>query len=101
MNTAIDGKYLIDARNPCSGSHHTEMDGCFFCVHDRFLPSALRQYIVECQDGGADAGQVAGAEAMLARVLEWQAANPDKVKTPDVVSDCELDHVMNPGGRQA
>lgn len=54
-----------------------------FVPRDRFLVETLEHYRTLCHNGGADEEQVAAVMRLIERVEAWQAANKDKVKTPD------------------
>lgn len=60
-----------------------------FRAQDRKLPDVLAFYISNCDDPG----HRLAASLRLAEILEWQAANPLRVKEPDTVLDDEWPRV--------
>jgi hypothetical protein len=57
-----------------------------FRVYDKALVSTLSHYLNECRALGADERHLEGVSQLLAKVLGWQNAHPDRMKVPDVES---------------
>jgi hypothetical protein len=62
-----------------------------FRAQDANLPYVLNRYIMLCKDPQ----HRLAASLRLAEVLEWQAANPLRVKEPDTVLDGEWPHLRH------
>lgn len=96
MKQPIDGKYEFEAVNPCTGNKHNHFDAAVFLAKDAAFQKMVQSYPGICESMGADPEQVEGARRMVARIMKYAVTH--QVKVPDVVNDCEINHVMNPGG---
>ena len=81
---SIDRKFKIQATSINSGNVYTENEAVCFLAKDRAFLMALPAYLEACKTIGAGPDQLKAVELMIERVREYQAANPHKVKVPDV-----------------
>ena len=96
MMEAIDRKFTIDATCREHGHVFTEADAVLFLAKDKALPATLKFYREWCQRIGADERQLLGIDLLIQRVEAWQAANPDRVKIPDVDLSTAGDAIIAP-----
>lgn len=88
MSKAIDWKYKIWAKNPCSGNTHTEADSILFLAKDRAVPAMLRAYLAECEKLGAGPAHLEAIRLLIGRVEHHQEVVESKV--PDTDLPCEI-----------
>lgn len=55
-----------------------------FRPHDNAILPMLLFYQSQCDQLGADAVQLAAIDALIARVLRWRRAHPERCKVADV-----------------
>lgn len=84
MSEMVDTKFIIRATCREHGHEHTEADSILLLAKDRAVLPALRAYRDACITIGADQRQIQGVTNLIERVALWQAANPDKLKIPDI-----------------
>lgn len=81
----------IDSKHKTSGDL-TKNDGTpipedeplvLFRGHDKVLPDLLEHYNQLCQENGSPPAQIEAMDQLIAKIKQWQADNPDKVKVAD------------------
>lgn len=89
MLISIEPKYAVDTESrkvvnrQSNRPLHDQEPVVMFRAQDARLPSVLASYLLDC----ADRNHRLAVALRLVQVLEWQVANPDKVKEPDTVID--------------
>lgn len=80
----IDRKFVFAATNPVTGRVVCEFDGMVFVATDKALPATLQFYREECISQGAAPEVIESLNGLYARVVSFQAANPDICKVADL-----------------
>jgi hypothetical protein len=81
----IDGKYK-------TSGDVTKLDGTpipedeplmLFRGQDKLLPELLEKYNELCKNAGSPQDQLDKVAQQIEKIKQWQAANPNRLKTPD------------------
>ena len=91
----IDRKFIFEALNPCNGNVYTAQNAFVLCAKDKAVPAALRAYLRECIDLGANVEHVKSIGLLIGRVERYQAEVESRV--PDTIGACELARCLHGG----
>lgn len=88
----LDGKFTGTLTKNKDGSTVPDDQWIVLLAKDNAVPATLEFYYGECLRVGAGQDQVQSVAALIERVRQWRAANPDKCKIPDVqAGEIQLD----------
>lgn len=58
-----------------------------FLAKDTAFAETLPHYRDACVRLGADPEQIAAVDRMIGRLMDWRAANPERLKVPDAAGE--------------
>ena len=80
----LDGKFQGTITKNKNGEVVPPDEFMVFLAKDNVFPATLKFYREECAALGAKAPQLQAVDEAIIRMEAWRAANPDRLKTPDV-----------------
>lgn len=84
MPQSLDGKFYGAIFRHKDNQIEPPDSWMVFVARDNALPATLRFYVEECERLGCEPIQIEAVGRLIRKVDEWRAANPDKIKKPDV-----------------
>lgn len=84
MPRALDGKFYGTIFRHRDNQIEAPDSWIVFVARDNALLPTLQFYKQECARIGCELEQIAAINTLIERVEKWRAANPDKLKLPDV-----------------
>ena len=89
--TKLDAKFYGQIFKAKDSSRVPDDEYVVFLAKDNAFAAVLPLYLEQCIKMDADEAQIEAVTAMIGRVDQWRAANPDRCKVPDAAGETMLE----------
>lgn len=87
MAAKLDAKFYGEIRKVKDGSVVPDDEYVVFLAKDNAFAMMLPNYRRACANLGCDQEQLDAIDRMIARLNQWRANNPDRLKNPDAAGE--------------